>query len=106
MELTKPQLRVLEALSKKYIHWKTPQQSSLYPQKSIAHIMTSAIMVDEDVAVLIDVFGTEFLKEVLTKAEVGQFTNWNVQPNDKPWVFWHNKLDIPIQPLPTDRFRV
>lgn len=100
------QLKTLDILSKKYVWYKTPQQASLYPQKSLAHIMTFSILVNEDVTTLIEVFGIDILKDVLANAEVGQFTNWNVTPNDKPWVFWHEKLGLPIQPLPTDRFRV
>ncbi len=105
MNLTKKQLQVLELLAKKYIWWKTPQQSSLYAQKSLAHIMTSAILVNDDVDTLIDVFGANILEVVLANAEVGQFTNWNVVPNDKPWIFWHTKLGLSIKSLPDDRFR-
>lgn len=105
MQLTEIQLNTLETLAKKYIHWQTPQQSSLNIQNSLAYIMTSAIMINEDVDALIEVMGADVLVDVLRNAKIGQFTHWNVKPNDKPWIFWHTKLNIPITELTTDRFK-
>ena len=106
MLLTETQLNTLKIFSNKYIWWETPQQSTINVQKTLAHIMTTVIMIDDDLDILIDVMGVDVLKEVIKHAKIGQFTQWNVTPPDKPWVYWHKKLDIPISPLPADRFKL
>lgn len=100
------QIEVFEALSKKYIWYKTPDEALKSSRKSLAHIMTLAINNDEDVALLCTIFGENILKEVLNNAEIGEFILWNeTEYFSQPWVFWHKKLGLEIGKLPDSRFK-
>lgn len=100
------QVEVFEALSKKYIWYKTPDEALKYPRKSLAHIMALSINNDEDVELLCSIFGDIILKDVLKNAEIGEFILWNETKDfSQPWIFWHKKLGLEIGKLPDSRFK-
>jgi len=75
----------LALLAQKYIWWKSPQDAVDQPERVIAQVMNIGDF--EDVQRLEALAGTEMLVDVLTQAEIGQFT-------PRSWSYWHYRLGI------------
>lgn len=70
------------------------------PERVIAQVMNIGDY--SDVQVVVKQAGDEYLRKILTHAEIGQF-------NAKSWHYWHYRLRLAsspdeIPPLPSKRF--
>ena len=82
-----------------YIWWKSVPDAMRYPSRIIAQVMNIGDY--EDVQTLIESFGEETLREVVRRAEAGEF-------NARSWAYWHYRLGLvaldaraPMPPLLT-----
>ena len=83
----------MESLSKetllrfaaKYIWWKTPEEAALHPDRIIAQVMNIGNY--EDVQALVREVNEQYLRELLHRAEAGQF-------NEKSWTYWHYRFGL------------
>jgi len=86
---------LLCALARKYIWWKTPGESMPMPERVIAQVMNIGDY--EDARAMADQVGDDTLREVLTRAEIGQFT-------ERSWHYWHYRLGLAklgeVPPMP------
>ena len=89
----------LKPLASKYIWWKTPEEAVAMPERVIAQVMNIGDY--SDVQALVSQVGDEALREVLTRAEAGQF-------NERSWAYWHYRLGLSsvdnVPALPVRRF--
>ena len=89
----------LKPLAGKYIWWKTPDEAVSMPERVIAQVMNIGDYYD--VQLLADLVGDDFLREVLTHAEAGQFS-------ERSWFYWHYRLGLArvdeVPALPVRRF--
>ncbi len=79
----------------KYIWWKTPGEALQHPDRVIAQVMDIGDY--DDVQKLVAQVGDEYLREVLARAEIGQFTA-------RSWAYWHYRLGLAtpgkVPPMP------
>ncbi len=75
----------LEALAGKYVWWKTPADAAARPERVIAQVMN--IGEYSDIQLVAESVGNDALKEILTHAEIGQFS-------PKSWTYWHYRLGV------------
>lgn len=89
----------LKQLAGKYIWWKTPDEAVAMPERVVAQVMNIGDY--DDVQVLAHRVGDEYLRDVLSHAEIGQFSI-------RSWVYWHYRLGLAapghVPPLPARRF--
>lgn len=89
---------ILEQFAAKYIWWKTPGEALQYPDRVIAQVMDIGDY--DDVQKLVVQMGDEYLREVLARAEIGQF-------NARSWAYWHYRLGLAtpgnVPPMPLRR---
>lgn len=89
----------LRALARKYIWWKTPEEAAQMPARVIAQVMDIGDY--DDVQLVASRAGDEYLREVLTHAEAGQFS-------ERSWTYWHYRLGLAdldeVPPLPQRTF--
>ena len=89
---------ILEQFAAKYIWWKTPGEALQYPDRVIAQVMDIGDY--DDVQKLVVQMGDEYLREVLARAEIGQFTA-------RSWAYWHYRLGLAtpgnVPPMPLRR---
>lgn len=89
----------LKVLARKYVWWKTPAEAVCMPERVIAQVMNIGDY--EDVQWLSTRMGDEVLRDVLSRAEAGQFS-------ERSWVYWHCRLGVAtidkIPKLPVRRF--
>lgn len=87
--------QLLKELARKYIWWKSPEESFRIPQRIIAQVMNLGDY--EDVQVLAKQLGDEALRDAIAQAESGQF-------NERSWHYWHYRLGLAdlgkVPPLP------
>lgn len=92
-------LDALKPLARKYVWWKTPDEALSMPERVIAQVMNIGDY--DDVQTLHAQVGDDVLREVLVRAEAGQF-------NERSWAYWHYRLGLAgvdcIPPLPVRRF--
>lgn len=87
----------LLALAARYVWWKTPEEAMMYPGRVVAQVMNLGDW--EDVVAMSEATGEDYLREVLTHAEAGQF-------NLRSWHYWHYRLGLaefghlPVPPMP------
>ena len=90
---------LLKSLARKYVWWKTPEEAVLMPERVIAQVMNIGDY--SDVQRLASQVGDEVLRDVLTRAEAGQF-------NERSWAYWHYRLGLSspghVPALPERRF--
>jgi hypothetical protein len=90
---------VLKRLAGKYIWWKTQDEAVAMPERVVAQVMNIGDY--DDVQVLAQQVGDEYLRDVLLHAEIGQF-------NERSWFYWHYRLGLAapggVPPLPSRRF--
>lgn len=89
---------LLRRLATKYIWWKTPDEAALMPERLAAQVMTLGDY--DDVQAIVAALGEDHLREVLRRAEAGQF-------DERSWTYWHYRLDLAepgaVPPLPARR---
>ena len=89
----------LNPFAAKYIWWKTPEEAAATPERVVAQVMDIGDY--DDVQALAGLVGDEVFRDVLTHAEIGQFS-------ERSWAYWHLRLGLSsfnnIPPMPTRRF--
>jgi hypothetical protein len=90
-------LTCLKKLAPTYVWWKTPEEAMLYPDRVAAQVMDRGMW--NDVIEMIEATGEDYLRDVLTNAEIGQL-------NPRSWHYWHYRLGlaeygkVPVPPMP------
>lgn len=89
----------LKRLATKYIWWKTPDVAITQPERVVAQVMNIGDY--DDVQMLASLAGDEYLREVLSHAEIGQYSG-------RSWAYWHYRLGLiapgqSVPPLPVRR---
>jgi hypothetical protein len=77
--------KLLMTFARKYIWWKTPEEAVAQPERIVAQVMDLGDY--DDVQSLVHEAGTAYLREVLRRAEAGQF-------NARSWTYWHYRLGL------------
>lgn len=89
---------LIEALARKYIWWKSPDEAALQPERVVAQVMNLGDFAD--VRALNELLGDEVLADVLTHAQVGEFS-------PRSWTYWHYRLRLAppgqVPPMPVRR---
>ncbi len=89
---------LLGQFAAKYIWWKTPGEALQYPDRVIAQVMDIGDY--DDVQQLVAQVGDEYLRRVLIRAEIGQFS-------ERSWAYWHYRLGLAapgnVPPMPQRR---
>jgi hypothetical protein len=85
------QRNFLLVAARKYIWWKTPEESLLYPRMVLAQVMNIGVW--DDLCRMIEFFAESELEDVLDHAEIGQF-------NGRSWSFWNYRLRGEVPPMP------
>jgi hypothetical protein len=80
-----PSTATLNRLAAKYIWWKSPEEASRQPERVVAQVMDIGDY--DDVQALAKQADDEYLREVLTHAEAGQF-------DPRSWSYWHYRLGL------------
>jgi hypothetical protein len=95
MPVSEAALAILEELGGKYVWWKPAAEAIEYPERVAAQVMNLGDYAD--VQRIGDVFGDDFLREILAHAEIGQFT-------PRSWAYWHYRLGLAepegVPPMP------
>jgi hypothetical protein len=89
---------LLQRLARRYVWWKKPEEALAQPDRIVAQVMSIGDY--DDVQSLVHQAGLPYLREVLSKAEAGQF-------DARSWTYWHYRLDLSspgqVPPLPERR---
>src|SRR5687768_10175897 len=86
----------LKRFARKYVWWKTADEAVATPERVVAQVMNIGDY--EDVQALAEQVGDDYLRAVLTKAEIGQFSA-------RSWAYWHYRLglaepgEVPARPV-------
>ena len=86
----------LKPFASRYIWWKTPEEAVTMPERVIAQVMNIGDYAD--VQSLASQVGDEVLRDVLTHAQAGQFS-------ERSWAYWHYRLGlssvdhVPVMPV-------
>lgn len=72
-------------LANKYVWWKTPSEALARPDQIITQVMNIGDY--DDVQTLADQVDDQYLSNILTHAEIGQF-------NERSWAYWHYRLGL------------
>lgn len=89
---------LLKGLAARHIWWKTPDEALNYPARIVAQTMDRGNLAE--IAILTDALGEEYLKDVLVRAEAGQFS-------PRSWHYWHYRLGLAAdRPIPPEPVRV
>ncbi len=75
----------LKPFARKYVWWKTPEEAVTRPERVIAQVMDIGDYAD--VQALVSEVGEDVLREVLARAQAGQF-------NARSWAYWHYRLGL------------
>jgi hypothetical protein len=93
--LTPEQECVFRIMAARYIWWKEPDKALRYPHQIAAQVMNLGDW--DDVQILADAVGDDYLRSVVNNAEAGQF-------NARSWTYWHYRLHLAkvgtVPPLP------
>jgi hypothetical protein len=77
--------QLLSGLAAKYIWWKPPELAMEQPLRVAAQVMELGDW--DDVVLLSEAEGDEFLRDVLRHAEPGQLS-------ERSWNYWHYRLGL------------
>ncbi|MCJ7600604.1 MAG: hypothetical protein MUO63_03770 [Desulfobulbaceae bacterium] len=77
---------VLRGLAAKYIWWKAPDEALLYPERVVAQVMDIGDY--DDVQMLAAQADEAYLREVLVKAEIGQYSARSWAPTGITGLDW------------------
>lgn len=90
-----PNREILAIFARRYVWWKTPEETILNPERVVAQVMTLGDY--EDVQLLVRSVGEAYLRHVITHPQPGMF-------DDRAWAYWHYRLDLcpplEVPPLP------
>lgn len=78
-------LTLLTPFARKYVWWMTPEEAITMPERIVAHVMNIGDYYD--VQALATLVGDDYLRTVLRRAEIGQFT-------PRSWAYWHYRLGL------------
>lgn len=78
--MTPPDPTSLTPFARKYIWWMTPEEAVTTPERVVAQVMNIGDY--DDVQALATLAGDDYLRAVLCRAEIGQFT-------PRSWAYWH-----------------
>jgi len=93
-----PTVALLKGMAARHIWWKTPDEALKYPTRIVAQTMNRGSLAE--IATLTDALGEEYLKDVLVRAEAGQFCSHS-------WHYWHYRLGLTADGLiPPEPVRV
>lgn len=88
----------LKRLAAKYVWWKTPDDAVRQPERVVAQVMDIGDY--GDVQKLANQAGDDYLRQVLVRAETGQFS-------ERSWIYWHYRLGLSrpgnVPPIPRRR---
>ena len=80
---------------RKYIWWMTAEEAVTMPERVVAQVMNIGDY--DDVQALATLAGDDYLRAVLRRAEIGQFT-------PRSWAYWHYRLGLAapdhVPPMP------
>ena len=97
--MTQPDTQYLRRLASKYIWWQSPDESIATPARIVAQVMNLGDY--DDVQMLAAQIGEDVLRDVLQRAEAGQFSA-------RSWTYWHYRLGLAevdkVPPVPTRKF--
>ena len=85
--MTPPDPSSLTGFARKYIWWMTPDIAVTMPERVVAQVMNIGDY--DDVQALVTLVGDDYLRAVLRRAEVGQFTS-------RSWAYWHYRLGLAV----------
>jgi hypothetical protein len=77
----------LKRLARKYIWWKAPEESLQQPERVVAQVMDIGDY--DDLQMLAALAGDEYLREVIARAEIGQYSA-------RSWAYWHYRLGLAV----------
>jgi hypothetical protein len=72
-------------LAARYVWWKTPEEAIEFPRRVAAQVMNLGTW--DDCVVLVETLGEDYLREVLQRAEAGEFS-------PRSWHYWHYRLGV------------
>ena len=78
-------LEAIKPLATKYIWWKSPDEAIDFPERVAAQVMNIGDF--DDVQMLVNIVGKDYLKEIIQHAEIGMF-------DERSWTYWHYKLGL------------
>jgi hypothetical protein len=88
----------LLSFARRYIWWQAAEEAVRHPRRVIAQVMN--LGAPGDVEDLVELVGTDVLRDVLAHAEAGWFEH-GPQPSLDRWVEWHRRLGLgEAPPLP------
>lgn len=97
--MTNVDQEALKPFARKYVWWKTPDEAVAMPERVIAQVMDIGDYAD--VQRLVTQVGDDVLRQVLSRAEAGQFSA-------RSWAYWHYRLGVAdvdrVPALPSRRF--
>jgi hypothetical protein len=79
----------LKRFAKRYIWWQSPDVAAGFPERVVARVMNIGDY--KDVQALANLVGDDYLRDVLTHADIGQF-------NARSWHYWHYRLGLASKP--------
>jgi len=85
MVTVQPDPLLLRRLATKYIWWKQPDEAASQPERVIAQTMNLGDY--DDLQILSEQVGDDYLRQVVQHAEIGQF-------NERSWTYWHYRLGL------------
>jgi len=77
--------QLMSRLAAKYIWWKAPELALEQPERVAAQVMELGDW--DDVVLLCEAEGDDFLRDVLHHAEPGQLS-------ERSWNYWHYRLGL------------
>jgi hypothetical protein len=75
--------------ARKYVWWKKPEEAVKHPDRVVAQVMNIGDY--DDIQLLVRNADPQYLRDVLSHAEAGQF-------DPKSWAYWHYRLDLSSEP--------
>jgi hypothetical protein len=82
-------VELLSEFARKYIWWKTPEEAVRQPDRIVSQVMNIGDF--EDVQLLVREAGLPYMRDVLSRAEAGQF-------EANSWAYWHYRLGLSEEP--------
>jgi len=76
---------LLKLFAAKYVWWKTPEEAIRQPERVVARVMDIGDY--DDVQKLAASVGDDYLRTVLSHAEIGQYRG-------RSWFYWHYRLGL------------
>ena len=80
-----PSRSLLTKLASRYVWWKSPEEALAMPARVVAQTMNIGSY--EDIQQLALEADDDYLREIVSCAEIGQF-------NERSWSYWHYRLGL------------